>query len=177
MPVKVRYFTSDFFNLLLVSSTKQRYFSLSTLSKDATTRLGLELNHQRCDHGRRKNDAPNHSPTLPTISTSHTSNINWNHEFTTKLSPLLTTDSGSTSTIVWKGCGRNNMGNVMQNNLHCDGIKSISKKAINKINANFSECKFTKNYAAIKLIRWVILKNSHGPLKTFPRATCWTPPV
>ena len=24
------------------------------------------MNHQPCDHGRRKNDAPNHSATLPT---------------------------------------------------------------------------------------------------------------
>ena len=80
-----------------------------------------------------------------------------------------------TNTIVWKECGRNNMGNAMQNNLHCGGIKSISKKAINKINANFSECKFTINYVAIKLIKLVISKNSRGPLKTFPRATGWTP--
>ena len=29
-------------------------------------RFGWELNHQPYDHGRRKNDAPNHSATLPT---------------------------------------------------------------------------------------------------------------
>ena len=29
-------------------------------------RLRCELNHQPCDLGRRKNDAPNHSATLPT---------------------------------------------------------------------------------------------------------------
>ena len=38
------------------------------LCKDATTRLGWELNHQPCDHGRRKNDAANHSVTLPNNS-------------------------------------------------------------------------------------------------------------
>ena len=27
----------------------------------------MELNHQFCGHGRRKNDTPNHSATLPTI--------------------------------------------------------------------------------------------------------------
>jgi len=33
------------------------------------------------------------------------------------------TDSWSMSTIVSKGCGRNNMENVMRNNVHCDAIK------------------------------------------------------
>ena len=32
-------------------------------------RLGWEVNHQPCDHGRRKNDAPNHYATLPAAYT------------------------------------------------------------------------------------------------------------
>ena len=48
----------------LLDSTEQRYCCI--LSKDATRRLGRELNHQQGDHGRRKSDAPNHSATLPT---------------------------------------------------------------------------------------------------------------
>ena len=32
---------------------------------DVITRFGWELNQQPCDYGRRKNDAPNRSTTLP----------------------------------------------------------------------------------------------------------------
>ena len=38
-----------------------------------------------------------------------------------------------------------------------------------------SECKLTINHVAIKLIVLVISEKSRGPLKTFPRATGWTP--
>ena len=59
------------------------------------------------------------------------------HKFVSRpnLAYYWLTDSWSTSTIVWKGCGRNNMGNVMRNNVHCDAIKLTWKKANNK-------CKF-----------------------------------
>ena len=66
------------------------------------------------------------------------------------------TDSWSTSTIVSKGCGRNNMENVMRNNVHCDAIKLTwivvqpctrdYRQRKQTINANFSECKFAINY-------------------------------
>ena len=59
-------FASDFFNFLRVKFHKAKKIVVKHL-KDATTRLGWELNHQPCDHGRRKNDAPNHSAMLPTI--------------------------------------------------------------------------------------------------------------
>ena len=59
-------FASDFFNLLLVKSHQAEIIAGKHLIKDATTRLGWKLNHQPCDRGRRKNDAPNHSATLLT---------------------------------------------------------------------------------------------------------------
>ena len=52
-------FASDFFNLLLARFHQAQIIVV-------TTRLGWEWNHQPCDHGRRKNEAPNHSATLPT---------------------------------------------------------------------------------------------------------------
>ena len=60
-----------FFNLLLLDFTKQRWLLWSILSKDAITELGWELNYQPCDHGRRQNEAPNHSATLPTNLVLH----------------------------------------------------------------------------------------------------------
>ena len=53
------------------TSNFKKVFHSTLLSKDATTRLGWELNHQPCDYGSRKNDAPNLSATLPTNFSSH----------------------------------------------------------------------------------------------------------
>ena len=60
-------FASDFFNLLLVKFLQAEIIAMKHLFQGATTRLGWELNHQPCDYGRRKNDAPNHSDTLPSF--------------------------------------------------------------------------------------------------------------
>ena len=58
-------FASDFFNLLLVRSSKLRYV-MKHVTQGRSNRLGWVLNHQPCDHGRHKSDAPNHWATLPT---------------------------------------------------------------------------------------------------------------
>ena len=60
-------FASDFFDLPIVRFHQAEIIVVKhlMLSKDATTRLEWELHYQPCDHGRRKNDAPIHSATLP----------------------------------------------------------------------------------------------------------------
>ena len=56
-------FVSDFVNLLLVRFHQAEMNIVKHLSKDVTTRLGWESNHQPCDHNRRNYDAQNHYAT------------------------------------------------------------------------------------------------------------------
>ena len=53
-------FSFHFFNLLLARSHQAEVIIVKHLIPDAATRLGWELNHLPCDHGRRKNDASNY---------------------------------------------------------------------------------------------------------------------
>ena len=76
-------FSSDFqFAACQISPSRDDCREAYILSKDATTRLGWELNHRLSDlgwelnhqlsaYGRCKADAPNHSATLPTRPLGH----------------------------------------------------------------------------------------------------------
>ena len=59
-------FCSDVFNLLLARLHQAEIIIVKNLiqGRNNESRLGVEP----CDHGRRKNDAPNHCPALPTIA-------------------------------------------------------------------------------------------------------------
>ena len=56
-------FASDFFNLLLMRFHQAEIIAVNHLIQGCNNEAWVVLNHQPCDHGRRKNDAPNHSTT------------------------------------------------------------------------------------------------------------------
>ena len=60
-------FASDFFNSLLVRFNQANIIVVEHLIQGRNNEAWVRVESSTFDHGRRKNDAPNHSATLPTI--------------------------------------------------------------------------------------------------------------